>query len=173
MPRPTLLTGFPLHLGENSESLLQPYLLFPTYFLPPLRPSNFILNHTGLGSVSPTEPWLHVTKCHLLKEAPLTAPLNVAYHPLIFKHYYGTFFEWSQRVCVWSDSMYSLITCLPILPVHSVSLRHSSVLGTRAESTGCCLWLLQPCSCLELLSVLECGDEAESVGEFRYCDTIW
>lgn len=120
-----------------------------------------------LGSVSPTEAWLPVTKRHLLKEALPVAPLRVAYLLLFYRHCYGAYLSGPESLRL--QGQHSLIGCLLAHPHHTfcipgTQLSSGETAQRRAAASGS--------FCPGALSVLECADEAESLGKVGHCDTI-
>ena len=93
-PPPLPASWLATELGRKFRILTEALFVFSSllsyhlYSLLTLHPQSH-----WLGSVSPTEAWLPVTKRHLLKEALLIAPLHVAYLLLFYRHCYGAFFE--------------------------------------------------------------------------------
>lgn len=164
-PPLSLFHGLPQTWEEVQNPYHSPVCVFQLAFLSPLQPSSFTLSHTGLGSVSPTEAWLPVTKRHLLKEALPVAPLRVAYLLRVLQALLWSLFSGPEAVSPGTAFTHRLPAC-PSSP-RILSLVRSSALGLaqRRAASGS--------FCPGALSVLECADEAESLGKVDICDTIW
>lgn len=145
-PPLSLFHGLPPNLGRKFRILTTALFVFSSllsyrlYSLLTLHPQSH-----WLGSVSPTEAWLPVTKRHLLKEALPVAPLRVAYLLRVYRHCYGAYLGLDpESLCVSRDSIHSS-ACLLAHPHHAFCIPGTQLSPGKTAQRDC-LWLLLPWS---------------------------